>query len=221
MQMSSYANRQPMQTMKKSISFLALIVFSCLMYSCKCDENQQCGTLSQESRDWLPFRENDILTYQNAGGAKYRFTMKTTSASQPYISYGRVGGWLGGCEAETCESSVLIEGIDSSAAPLSISYWLLQGGPRNELEQINYTIGDCSYNIMLPYISTGEKGDYNITVDTVSQLTLGAHTYGNVQVVTQKSSSALTRFRIKKVYVAEHFGVIGFEDSTASLYYLN
>lgn len=205
--------------MKKSLYLLILAAWSLLGYSCKCEEESlSCGVLSSTSRDWLAFRENDVLIYRNAAGGQYRFTMKTVNASQPYVSYATTAGWFGGCNLEPCRSYADIEGNDTTGTGMLLRYAMAQGGEKNELQEINYYLGNFSYKIVIPYTNL-ELDEPGMTVTTMPEVTLGSHTYENVQVVTQKPSQATGK--IRKVYVAEHFGIVGFEDKEATLYYLN
>jgi hypothetical protein len=203
--------------MKTNLYYLVIIAWALFCCSCECQEdNLQCGVLSERSRDWLAFRDNDVLIYSNAAGAQYRFTMKTVNTSPPYVSYATTAGWFGGCNQEPCRAYADVEGYDSTANDMLLRYTLTQGGEKNELREISYYLGNFSYKINLPYTNLELEEPY-ITVTTIPEITLGSHTYEKVQVAALKSSSG----KIKKVYVAEYFGIVGFEDKEATLFYLN
>lgn len=183
------------------------------LYSCKCSGSRQCPAFSSVNWEWLYPQQQDTIVYRNDNGQELYFIKKEVNTSSAYTAFPTSNGIFGGCTQDDCTANGSLWFTDTSG--LWLTYRL--EFTNETLAAVYYGAGNFFDKLPLPYQpEASEDNGYQRSVSY--NLQLGSRSYEQVMVITRTSTVPV--IDIRKVYFAEHYGIVGFENSDSSLYYL-
>lgn len=213
--------------MKKMTCYLnSALLLTCLLSSC-CRDFQCPALPEEEERSWLPQATGDqILFEQEGGAATISLQVSHKKASEAYKEESSNSGI--GCRTRDCATEGYIRAeAPAGGANSGFVYSINIAGYFNEDKEttrtLRYSLDDFSGGFDLyPLVSVGNTtGNSQMEPDSiVSSLTLAGTTYGHVVIQTRKlPSSGSVPYRIKKVYVAAPYGIVGFVNDQDEKYF--